>query len=130
MANIKNLRMAKAICADSRINISKSMFGLRTNVTYVPTNSVVDVITPEYSASDGDKLKVVLESSAEKLIKAAADFRPQPTVNGNYMAEVCLSRDHAFCAVQLLRFVQLNYEPVTDLLIFEGEAARAVSLLF
>ena len=125
MANIKKMQMGKTICADSRIGISSSMLGLRTTVTYLPTNSVADVKTLEYSAADGDKLKNVLESKPLK-----TDFHPQPTVNGNYMAEVCLSRDHAFCAVQLLRFAQLNYEPVGEVHIFEGDEARAAAQLF
>ena len=130
MANIKNMQMGKTVCADERIAVSKSMLGLRTAVTYLPTNSVVDVKTLEYSAADGDKLKALLESGTDRIVKATADYRPQPTVNGNYMAEVCLSRDHAFAAVQLLRYIQMNYEPVTDVLFFDGDAARVVCQLF
>ena len=48
MANIKNLQMWNSICADARISISKSMFGLRTTATFSPTNSVIDANTFEY----------------------------------------------------------------------------------
>ena len=43
MANIKNLQMWNTICTDARISISKSMLGLRTTATYIPSNSVIDV---------------------------------------------------------------------------------------
>ena len=40
MANIKNLQMWNDICADARISISKSMLGLKTTATYIPTQRV------------------------------------------------------------------------------------------
>jgi hypothetical protein len=46
------------------------------------------------------------------------------------MAEVCASRDGAFVAVLLLQFLQLSYEAVTDVLISEGDDARAVKQMF
>ena len=46
------------------------------------------------------------------------------------MAEVCASRDGAFLAVQLHQFTRISYEPVTDVLIFEGNDARIVKELF
>ncbi len=45
MANIKQLQMWNSICADARISISKSLFGLRTTAVYNPTNSVIDAQT-------------------------------------------------------------------------------------
>lgn len=125
MANINKLQMASAVCADSRISVSKSLLGLRTTVTYNPSNSVCNVKTLEYNAADGDRLKAVLDHP-----ESMGDFRPKATVNGNYMAELVQSRDHAFVAVQLLRFSQLNYEPVGQPYLFEGDDARRVSQLF
>lgn len=130
MANIKNLQMWNTICADARISIGKSLFGLRTTATYTPTNSVIDANTFEYSPADGERLKRLLDMPAEKLPTSIGDFRPAPTVNGNYMAQVCTSRDGAFLAVQLLQFINLSYGPVTGVLIFEGDAARSVKQLF
>ena len=130
MANIKTLQMWNTICADARINISKSLFGLRTTATYTPTNSAIDANTFEYSPADGERLKRLLNMPAEKLPTSIGDFRPVPTVNGNYMAEVCTSRDGAFLAVQLLQFINLRYSPVTGVLVFEGDVARSVKQLF
>ncbi len=122
--------MWNTICADARISISKSLFGLRTTATYTPSNSVIDANTFEYSPADGERLKRLLDMPSEKLATSIGDFRPKPTVNGNYMAEVCISRDGAFLAVQLLQFTQLSYGPVTGVLVFEGDAARSVKQLF
>ena len=122
--------MWNSICADARISISKSMFGLRTIATFSPTNSVIDANTFEYSPADGEHLKRLLDMPREKLASAIGDFRPKPTVNGNYMAEVCASRDGAFLAVQLFQFIRMSYEPVTDVLVFEGDDARVVKQMF
>lgn len=130
MANIKNMQMWNSICADARISISKSLFGLRTTATFSPTNSVIDSNTFEYSPADGERLKRLLDTPREKLAAAIGDFRPKATVNGNYMAEVCASRDGAFLAVQLHQFTRMSYEPVTDVLLFEGDDARMMKQLF
>lgn len=130
MANIKNLQMGKTICADARISISKSLFGLRTTATYIPTNSMIDAMTAEYAPADGEQLKRLLDTPREKMAAAIAGFRPKATVNGNYMVEVYMSRDGAFLAVQLHQFARMSYEPVTDVLVFEGDEARTLSQLF
>ena len=130
MANIKNLQMWNTICADARISISKSLFGLRTTATYTPTNSVIDARSFEYSPADGERLKQLLDTPSDKMPAAIGDFRPKATVNGNYMAEVCASRDGAFLAVQLHQFTRMSYEPVTGVLIFDGDTAKVLCQLF
>ena len=128
--NIKNLQMWNTICVDARISISKSLFGLRTTATYNPTNSVIDAKSFEYSPADGEYLKRLLETPHDKLTAAIGDFRPKATVNGNYMVEVCASRDGVFLAIQLFQFTRMSYESVTDVLIFDGDDAKALSPLF
>ena len=130
MANIKNMQMWNTICADARISISKTMLGLRTTATYLPTNSVINAKTVEYSATDGEHLKRVLSTPHESLGKAVADCRLTETSNGNYMAEVCCSIDGAYLAVQLFQFLRMKYEPVTGVQVFEGEDARTIKQLF
>ncbi|MBO4801398.1 MAG: hypothetical protein J5545_05970 [Bacteroidaceae bacterium] len=130
MANITHLQMSKAICADARVSVSKSFFGLFTKAVYRTTNSIIDAEILEFSTADGERLKRVLESPRPNLAAAAAGFLPKPIVNGNYMAEVCASRDAHFVAVRLYQYDRMNYEPVTALLVFEGEEARIVRQLF
>lgn len=130
MANIKNLQMWNDICADARISISKSMLGLKTTATYVPTQSVIDARTIEYTPQDGDRIRRILESSVNELAKAIGDFRPKEIPNGNYLLEVARSRDGQFVALLLQQFTRMSYEPVTKTLFFEGEAAKVISQLF
>ena len=130
MANIKNLQMWNSICDNSRISVKCSMFGLKTTAIYLPTQSAIKVETLEYSPETGDKLKRIIESPKDQLDKAIGLFRPQPTVNGNYMLEKLTSQDGQFVALQLLQFHQLSYEPVTEVLIFEDKDAEVVNKLF
>ena len=130
MANIKYLQMWNGLCTDSRISISKSLLGLRTNVVYNLTNSIVDARTIEFSSTDGERLKNILCSPNDNLAQAINGFLPKPVANGNYLAEVCKSRDGEFIAVMLLQFIHLSYESMTDVLIFEGNDARTVAKLF
>ena len=130
MANIKNLQMWKDICADARISISKSMLGLKTTAVYAPTQSVIDARTIEYTPQDGDRLRRILSSNKEDLAEAIDGFRPKEVPNGNYMLEVCRSRDGQFVALLLQQFTRMSYEPVTDTLFFEGADAQIISQLF
>ena len=122
--------MWNTICADARISVSKSMLGLRMIAVYNPTNSVIDARTIEFSPADGEHIRRILCSSREDLAQTIGNFHPKPVANGNYMVEVCTSRDGAFLAVLLQQFSQMSYEPVTDVLIFEGDDAHSVGKLF
>ena len=118
------------ICADARISISKSLFGLKTTAVYVPTQSIIDARTIEYSPQDGDRLCRILSDYKENLAVAIDGFRPKEVPNGNYMLEVCRSRDGQFVVLLLLQYKQMSYEPVTNTLFFEGEDAKIISQLF
>ena len=130
MANIKNLQMWNDICADARISISKSFFGLKTTATYVPTQSVIDVRTIGYTPQDGDRIKGILETPIDEQEKVIGDFRPKEVPNGNYLLEICRSRDGQFVALLLQQFTRMSYEPVTKTFFFEGNAAKVINQLF
>ena len=130
MANIKNLQMWNSICADSRIGINKSLFGLKTTATYLPTKSVIDVKIAEYAQKDGERLLRILQTQQDKLSEAVSNFHPREVYNGNYLLEVCKSSDGQFVGLLLKQFSQITYEPVTDALFFEGDKVKAISSLF
>jgi hypothetical protein len=130
MANIKNMQMWKDICADARIRISKSLFGLKATAVYEPTQSIIDVCTIEYTPQDGDRLRRILSAPRENLAEAIDGFRPKEVPNGNYMLEVARSRDGLFVALLLQQFTRMSYEPVTDTLFFEGDNASIICQLF
>lgn len=122
--------MWNTICSDARISISKSLFGLHTTVIYTPTNSIIDAHTIELSPVDGKHMKIIFDTHSENLAQAIDDFTPKHVANGNYMAELLISRDRNFLVVQLLQFISMSYEPVTDVLIFEGDKAHTVAQMF
>lgn len=130
MANIKNLQMWNDICADNRISISKSLFGLKTIVTYNKTQSKVSARTIQLSPSDGEHLKRFLEKPKNDIESAIGNFHPKEVANGNYMLELAQSEDGNFLALLLHQFTQLSYEPVTQMLTFEGNEAQTISKLF
>ena len=130
MANIKNMQMWKTICTNKHIGTSKSLLGLRTNVMYLPTESIVDARMMGFSPETGARLKYIFDASSAEREKAVAGFHPLPVDNGNYMLEYCASRDGSFVAVLLLRYTMLNYEPVTDVLVFEKAEAKLIWQLF
>ena len=130
MANIKNLQMWNSICADSRIGINKSLFGLKTTATHLPTKSVIDVKIAEYAQKDGERLLRILQTQQDKLSEAVSNFHPREVYNGNYLLEVCKSSDGQFVGLLLKQFSQITYEPVTDALFFEGDKVKAISSLF
>ena len=130
MANIKNLQMWDSICTNDLISVNKSLFGLRTTAVYKPTGSVIDARILEFSPADGGQLMRILCSPRTELAQTIGVFRPTPISNGNYLAEICSSRDGVFLAVQLYQYSQLNYNASTDVLIFEGEEAGIVGKMF
>lgn len=122
--------MWKDICADAHISISKSMLGLKTTAVYVPTQSIIDTRTIEYSPQDGDRLRRILSTPREDLASAIDGFRPKEVPNGNYMLEIARSRDGQFAALLLQQFIMMSYEPVTETLFFEGTDAQIISQMF
>lgn len=130
MTNIKNLQMWESICRDARIGISKSFFGLRQTIVYQPTNSEIEAKEIDFSPEDGRGMKAIMETPREGLAKAVSGFIPKKVDIGNYMLEVCASRDGEFVAAQLFQFSQLSYIPVTEMIIYEGEDARTFKQMF
>ena len=130
MANIKNLQMWKDICTNNHVSINKSLFGLRTTAVFKPTGSIIDARVMEFSPADGEQLMRILCSPSEDIPQTIGNFRPKPISNGNFLAEVCTSRDGNFLAVRLYQYSQLNYNASTGVLIFEGEDARVMKQLF
>ena len=47
--------------------------------------------------------------------------------SGIYLFETCVSQDAQFAAVMLLQYRQMSYEPVTDVLYFEGNETTAIT---
>ena len=128
MTNFNNLEMGEAISMHPHIIIKKSFFGLRKQLVYQLTQSPIDIIINDYSAENGALIEKVLMSPKDKLEKTAQSVgKVQKSAIANMRLEVCLSRDHQFAALQLFRFVDFKYQPLTDVHCFEGKNAALVA---
>ena len=129
MSSIKNLDMAAAVSAYKNITIKKSLFS--TKAIYTPTGSTVKAMVLEYSPSEGEKVKRLLDMPLDKM---TADIeqkgKPKTGVNGNFRLEVCLSDDHQFCALQLFRFADLCYSSLYEPRFYEGTDVENITKLF
>ena len=130
MASFSNLEIASAVSSHENIYVKHSFLGFGTKVYYRPTLSLVDSIRNYYTMSSGNALHQFLflfqrnPSSAEGA-KLQLDYDP----NGNYSLEMCAARDGQFIALQLFRYSDLAYNPVTDILIREGKEAEVLCLV-
>lgn len=128
MPSFKSLEMAAAVSAYHNITIKKSFFS--TKAIYTPTGSRVKAIMLEYSPSEGEKVKRLLDMPFDKM---ASDIeqngKPETGVNGNFRLDVCLSEDHQFCAIQLFRYVDLCYNPLFAPRFYEGKDVEYISKL-
>ena len=120
--------MAAALSAYQHIEIKKSLFS--TKAVFTPTQSQVKAVILEYSPTEGERLERLLGMPLDKM---AADIqqkgKPVAGANGNFRLELCLSEDRKFCALQLLRFGDFQYEPVFEPRFYEGKDAEAIALL-
>ena len=128
MSSFKNLEMADAVSAYRNITIKKTLFG--TKAIYEPTQSRVRALVRDYSAAEGERLERMLNLPVNKLIdEINRKGKPQSSANGNFKLEACLSDDHQFCALQLLRFYDYNYHPLFEPRFYEGNDVEFIAKL-
>lgn len=128
MSNIKNMEMAEAISADSRIVIKKSFLGFGLKAVYEPTQSPVKATSCYCSAETGKQLKELLGTPDEQLKDALKHIdKVEPKAIGPVRLEMLQSADGQFVALQTFYFAEFKYQPSSPLRIFEGEAAGLVS---
>lgn len=129
MSSLKNLDMAAAMSTYNNIVIKKTLFS--TKAVYKPTGSPVKAMVLEYSPSEGERVARLLNMPLDKM---AADIeqngKPVAGANGNFRLEVCISSDRQFCALQLFRYADFSYNPLSEPRFFEGEEVEKVAKLF
>ena len=120
--------MAAALFAYPYITIKKSLFS--TKAVYSPTQSQIKVIILEYSSSEGERVERLLTMPLDKMAEDIVQKgKPSAGANGNFRLELCLSDDHQFCAVQLLRFGDFQYKPVFEPRFYEGKDVEYITQL-
>lgn len=124
MASFKHMEIAPVVSAHEHIETKKGFLGLSTKVCYTPTRSEVDSIRNYYTPASGSAIQQFLlrfQSDPASAAKAALSLTTDP--NGNYSLEMCVSRDGHFMALQLFRYSDLAYQPITEVRIYEGQEA-------
>ncbi len=128
MSSIKSLEMAAAVSSYKNITIKKSLFS--TKACYTPTGSTVRAITLEYSPSEGERVGRLLDMPLDKMSSDIEQKgKPITGVNGNFRLDVCLSDDHQFCALQLLRYADFCYRPLFEPRFYEGKDVGYIAKL-
>lgn len=128
MANILRMTMTDAVVANKNVDIRKSFFGLVKRAYYAPTDSPLAVKVKDLDMETGYKVKDLLDAKTDKLQQVAdAMGHVEESPIGNMQLEVCVSKDGKFAAYQLLKFMGLDYRPLTTAKIYEGAEAQLVS---
>ena len=131
MAKIKNLHMADAVISNNDIRVTSTFFGLGEKATYLPTGSRITTHVYDYTASDGERMASLLSKSIDEIAQFVKNGNIVANVPiGNVRAETCVTADNQFLMVQLLRFIDFDYRPMTDVHVFVGSDAEVVASLF
>ena len=125
MENISKMEMASALFAQIYIKTEKKFFGLKTKVTYTPTNSPVVGICLDFSPAEGEKVQEILVTPASGLDAIFQKVgHPTTTANGNFRLNLCYSQDHEFAALHLQQFSGFEYHSVSGTRFAAGEEAK------
>lgn len=131
MAKIKNLHMADAVISNNDIQVTSTFFGLGEKATYLPTGSRITAHVCDYTASDGERMASLLSKSIDEIAQFVKNGNIVANVPiGNVRVEACVTADNQFLMVQLLRFIDFDYRPMTDVQVFVGSDAEVVASLF
>ncbi|MGM9812763.1 MAG: hypothetical protein ACI30V_07935 [Muribaculaceae bacterium] len=131
MANIMRLTMTDKVIENENIDIRESFFGLVKRAYYLPTESKINVSLKDLDIETGIRVKKLLDSHNDNLKEDVAELgEVKESPISNMRLEVCVSCDGQFAAFQLLRFMGIDYRPITDVRIFEGADAELVSSVF
>ena len=131
MAKIKNLHMADAVISNNDIQVTSTFFGLGEKATYLPTDSRITARVYDYTASDGERMASLLSKGIDEIAQFVKNGNIVANVPiGNVRAEACGTADNQFLMVQLLRFIDFDYRPMTDVQVFVGSDAEVVASLF
>lgn len=128
MANILRLTMTDKVIANKNIDIRESFFGFVKRAYYLPTESKINVSLKDLDIETGTRVKKLLDSHNDNLKEDVAELgEVKESPISNMRLEVCVSCDGQFAAFQLLRFMGIDYRPITDVKIYEGAEAELVA---
>lgn len=129
MSSITNFDMASQVLALPLIQCKNSLFG--KSYYYVTSDNKLKAKTYDYTPQDGECLKKIIGAPRAQLNDLVEKYGKLPQANiGNYHLEMCAAADGRFTALQLFRFVNYEYKPVTNVCIYEEAESLLIQKLF
>jgi len=123
--------MRDALLANAEIQVTKTWFGLSEKAVYVPTGSKAVAKRHYCSPEDGRFIEELLQLPDGQVAAKVKNHQPIKEVAiGNQIFEVCYSEDGAFVALQLFRFADFKYWPVSSARFFTNDVASALMPVF
>lgn len=100
----------------------KALFGSKTTFVYAPTETALKSVNKMYVADDYDNVRSLVTTG-----KLSERMPLTESANGNVRVECYYaSDDKSFCALQVWRFIDLAYVPVTNTYFYTGPQAADV----
>ncbi len=131
MSKFNSEEMANAVSQHKNVNITKSFFGLVETAIYIPTNSKIGTFRRYYAKEVGECFYKLNGLSEERLDEYVNKMGKLPTNdNGNMKVEFCLSQDNNFLVMQIFQYLDLNYHPISAVIVYEGKIAKIIAKLF
>lgn len=122
--------MASKVLALPLVQSQKSfLFG--KSYFYVNQGNKLKAKIYDYSPKNGKLLQKIMLAPQTHLPLLVEEYGSIPKADiGNYHLEMCVAEDRRFTALQLFRFVNYEYTPVTDVCIYEEDASLLIQKLF
>lgn len=127
MEFINNMEVAEALYQCPCIEVKKTFFGLKKDILYTQTNSIVKGTFLEYDCNNGRRVEMLLSTPWESMEAVTRKIGyPQPAENGMYCLSLCYSCDRRFAVLQLSRYYEFDYHPVSKIRFAEGDEAETL----
>lgn len=94
----------------------------------IPTAFIYTLV---WMARIAEELKELFALSDQALEKRLAKLqRYEQAVNGNMLVECCFSKDREFGALRLKQYEQIDYQPISEVRLPQGDAAKQAAKIF
>jgi|GEM_PF-2170689 len=123
--------MAASVMSHEHVQVNSTMFGLGEKALYTPTNSRIRANKCYCTPEAGSQIENLANCPSDKLVQAVHNIgQVKPQEITGMLLEYCVSDDNRFVAVQTFRYGDFKYNPVSQVMFFEGPDAVTVSQLF
>ena len=127
MASLNQMEIGNSLVRQQNIELRKSLFGIIKKLIYLPTGEKIKLNTYEYTPDKMSKIERTLKADSQTLKQIAEKeeaIEKAPT--SNLRLEIATTESNSFAAVQLFRFADFQYQPVTEIRYCEGDDAKLI----